>query len=136
MGGLLREALLREKIFLISLPPPTQPTFHLFSFIPQLFSSLPLFHASYHFFFLSLTIPSCHMQMKDTAVDLMLINTVQIFILGDDFMAREGPDLLEMQGTQCFNLIIVTHTVQHSHHHIFKKKKKMPQQTNRQRNRQ
>lgn len=25
-------------------------------------------------------IPGCHMQMKDTAVGLMLINTVQIFI--------------------------------------------------------
>lgn len=49
-------------------------------FHPPAFSSLPPFHGSYHFFFLSVTIPSCHMQMKDTAVDLMLINTVQIFI--------------------------------------------------------
>lgn len=30
--------------------------------------------------FLPVMIPGCHMQMKDTAVGLMLINTVQIFI--------------------------------------------------------
>lgn len=40
MGGLLREALLREEILLISLPPPTQPTSHLLSCIPQLSPSL------------------------------------------------------------------------------------------------
>lgn len=31
-------------------------------------------------------------------------------------MAREGPDLLRMQGTQCFNLIIVVE-MQHAHTH-------------------
>lgn len=41
MGGLLREALLREKIFSISLPPPTQPTFHLFYLRPPAFSISP-----------------------------------------------------------------------------------------------
>lgn len=46
MGGLLREALLRENVFLISLPLPTQPTFHLFSCIPHPFPSLPPFFMS------------------------------------------------------------------------------------------
>lgn len=56
-----------RKEFDISLPRPTQPTFNLFFFLHP-----PAFLAA--------MIPGCHMQMKDTAVGLMLINTVQIFI--------------------------------------------------------
>ncbi len=42
------------------------------TYVPSLFLHPPAFP--------QVKIPGCHMQMKDTAVGLMLINTVQIFI--------------------------------------------------------
>ena len=57
------------------------------TYIPSLFLHPPafpiffFFRGSYHLFSSSpAMIPGCHMQMEDTAVGLMLINTVQIFI--------------------------------------------------------
>ena len=57
-------------------------------------------------------VPTCDMQMQDSTVGLMLINTVQIFIWEDDCGVREGPDLLEMHGLLYFvtRIIVWMHT--------------------------
>lgn len=70
-----------EDFFLISLPPPTQPTFHLFSCIPPAYpTSPPFFDGSYHLFSSLGDDPRLPYANEDTAVGLTLINTVQIFI--------------------------------------------------------